>query len=118
MTTLFSHAPEAEYFFAEGCHILETLNDPADPDCSIVRARVEPGVTTHWHRLRDIHERYVILQGQGLAEVGDGQYPVGPGDVVLIPPMVRQRIRNTGDRDLLFLAVCTPRFSVDNYLPE
>jgi len=36
---------------------------------------------------------------------------VGPGDVVVIPPLCRQRITNTGNRDLIFLAICTPRFS-------
>jgi oxalate decarboxylase/phosphoglucose isomerase-like protein (cupin superfamily) len=37
------------------------------------------------------------------------------GDVVLIPPMCRQRITNTGSEDLIFLAICTPRFSNDVY---
>ncbi|MDJ0656588.1 MAG: cupin domain-containing protein [Xanthomonadales bacterium] len=113
---LFKHQPEAEYFFAEGCYILETFNSPADPDASIVRARVAPGVTTRWHRLRDTAERYVILSGTGEAGVGDETVLVGPGDVVLIPPMVDQRVRNTGDQDLVFLAVCTPRFNPDNYI--
>ena len=27
------------------------------------------------------------------------------------PPETRQRITNTGDIDLIFLAVCTPRFN-------
>ena len=76
----------AEYFFDEGCHILEVLNDPADPECSIVRARVEPGVTTDWHWLVDTWERYVILDGKGIAGVGEESLSVGPGDIVLIPP--------------------------------
>ena len=45
-------------------------------------------------------------------EVGDAPpEDIGPGAVVLIPPGVRQRIANTGDADLIFLAVCTPRFA-------
>ena len=40
---------------------------------------------------------------------------VGPGDVVLIPPDCRQRIKNVGGTDLLFLAVCTPRFRPEAY---
>jgi oxalate decarboxylase/phosphoglucose isomerase-like protein (cupin superfamily) len=35
--------------------------------------------------------------------------------VVLIPPACRQRIANTGAGDLVFLAICTPRFSYDAY---
>ena len=36
---------------------------------------------------------------------------VKPGDVVIIPPMQRQRITNTGAGDLIFLAICNPRFT-------
>ena len=40
---------------------------------------------------------------------------VGPGDVVVIPPGCRQRITNTGAEDLIFLALCTPRFRFEVY---
>ena len=40
---------------------------------------------------------------------------VAPGDVVLIPPGCRQRIANIGDGDLIFLAICTPRFRAEAY---
>jgi mannose-6-phosphate isomerase-like protein (cupin superfamily) len=35
--------------------------------------------------------------------------------VVLIPPSVRQRIANLGKEDLIFLAICTPRFRNEAY---
>lgn len=106
----------AEYYTDERCDILELSNAPDDPDASIARARVAPGVTTRWHRLRDTTERYVILEGEGRVEVGEEPAAyVGPGDVVVIPPMVRQRIANVGQTDLLFLAVCTPRFRQECY---
>ena len=102
----------AESFFAEGCFITEWWNSTADTAVSVARARVEPGVTTRWHRLRGVTERYLILEGRGQVEVGDGPpADVGPGAVVLIPPGTRQRITNTGEGDLIFLAVCTPRFT-------
>ena len=103
--------PKNEYWFDEGCFILELSNSPEDPELSIARARVLPGMTTRWHRLSGITERYVILKGEGSVEVGAGEpMTVHPGDVVLIPPMCPQRITNTGIRDLEFLALCTPRF--------
>ena len=109
-------APEREYFTAEQCHILELSNSAADAAVSIARARVAPGVTTHWHRLTGIAERYVILEGKGSVEVGDRAAEiVKPGDVVLIPPEFRQRIRNVGQSDLVFLAICTPRFVQNAY---
>ena len=106
----------AEYYFEEGCHILELSNDPGDPAVSIARARVEPGETTQWHYLVNTAERYVILQGVAVVEVGALEPTVvGRGDVIRIPPGCAQRIRNTGEEDLVFLAICSPRFRVDNY---
>ncbi len=106
------NADAAEFFFSEeGCYITELSNGPADPAVSIARARVLPGVTTRWHRLRGITERYLILSGEGRVEVGDAPATrVVAGDVVLIPPGCRQRIANHGDGDLVFLAICSPRF--------
>ncbi len=113
---ILPYEPEKEYFFVEGCHILELLNTPEDPELSIARARVEPGITTRRHRLRGITERYLILQGTGVMEVGSlPPKEVRPGDVVYIPPGCPQRIRNSGTEDLIFLALCTPRFQPDSY---
>ncbi len=113
---LIHHPPAPESFFAEGCFITEWWNSTADPAVSVARARVEPGVTTRWHRLRGVTERYLILEGRGRVEVGEQPAEdVGPGAVVLIPPGVRQRITNTEDADRLFLAVCTPRFTLAGY---
>jgi len=111
------HEPRGEYYFAEGCYITELSNSPDDPGVSVARARVAPDTTTRWHYLTDIAERYVLLEGSGLVEVeGATAQQVGPGDVVLIPPGARQRISNTGDTDLVFLAVCSPRFIESAYV--
>ncbi len=108
--------PDSEAYIDEGCHIIEQSNTDNDPALSIARARVEPGVTTQWHRLRDTAERYVVLEGSGRVEVGDlPPRDVSSGDTVLIPPLCPQRIANTGDVDLVFLALCTPRFLPENY---
>jgi mannose-6-phosphate isomerase-like protein (cupin superfamily) len=114
-------AASQEYWFEEGCHITEWLNSPEDPGLSIARARVAPGVTTRLHRLTGVAERYVVLQGEGRVELVGTDGPttsadhyvsdVEPGDVVVIPPGVAQRITNIGDTDLVFLALCTPRFT-------
>ena len=75
-----------EYFFDEGCHILEMSNSPDDPEVSIARARVEPGVTTRLHRLTKTTERYVILQGEGRVEIaGEQPFEVQRGDVIQTP---------------------------------
>jgi mannose-6-phosphate isomerase-like protein (cupin superfamily) len=114
--TIKAASDVAEYLSAEGCHILELSNGPEDPAVSIARARVEPGVTTRWHRLKGTVERYVIIAGTGRVEIG-GLPPqeVRVGDTVIIPPLCAQRITNIGVSDLVFLAICTPRFSWDAY---
>ena len=104
-----------EYFFIEGCHILEWYNSEADQALSYVRARVEPGKTTRWHKLANTVERYTILSGEGRVEVGDEVRLVTPNDSVYIPASTRQRITNTGQQDLVFIAACTPRFQPKNY---
>lgn len=110
------YAPASEVDTPERCFITELANTPDDPAVSIARARVAPGVTTRWHRLRGIAERYVILEGRGRVEVGDvAPTEVGPGDVVVIPPGCSQRIANTGSTDLVFLAICSPRFVPEAY---
>jgi len=109
--------PSREFLAHENCFILELANDSGDPDVSIARARVVPGVTTKWHSVRDIDERYVIVSGQGKVEVGDlPPALVSEGDVVRIPANTPQCITNVGDVDLVFLCVCSPRFVQSAYL--
>ncbi len=111
-----TYKPDDEFFIDEGCYITELSNGEYDPEVSIARARVPTGVTTQWHRLKDTVERYCILEGEGMVEVGElPAQTVKPYDVVIIPPMCRQRIVNTGDCDLVFLAICSPRFQQHNY---
>jgi mannose-6-phosphate isomerase-like protein (cupin superfamily) len=107
---------DSEYYFEEGCFIIEMANSANDPDVSIARARVDPGKSTRWHQLGNTTERYVIIEGQGQVEIGkELKKEVRPGDVVIIPPDQRQRISNTGTTSLIFLAICSPRFNESVY---
>ena len=105
-----------EFPTEERCHILEISNSPADPEISIARARVEAGVTTALHSVAETVERYVIISGSGRVEI-EGLEPadVAQFDVVIIPKGATQRISNTSDTDLVFLAICTPRFEQGRY---
>jgi len=112
-------ADAAKEFFApsERCFILETWQSAGDT-MTIARARVTPGVTTEWHALEGVSERYVIAEGTGRMEVGDlPPAEVAPGDTIFIPAGVRQRITNTGAQDLIFYCVCTPPFQPNCYRP-
>jgi mannose-6-phosphate isomerase-like protein (cupin superfamily) len=115
---VFAAVAAPESWTDEGCYIAELSNSPHDAQVSIARARVPAGRTTRWHRLEGIVERYVILEGRGRVEVEGLGSPrdVGPGDVVLIPASAPQRIASIGGDDLVFLAVCTPRFDKAAYV--
>jgi mannose-6-phosphate isomerase-like protein (cupin superfamily) len=113
---ILRHDAAKEYFFQEGCYINELSNHQGDSALSIARARVEPGITTQLHRLNRSTERYCIISGKGQVEIeGLAVQSVSVGDVVIIPPGASQRITNTSDDDLVFLALCTPRFEPDDY---
>ena len=113
-----SNAAGGEAWFEEGCFVTELRNTPLDPGLSIARIRVAARTTTWWHRL-DVDERYLIAQGTGVMEM-DGVPPAGvsPGDVVVVPAVCAQRIRNETEDDLIFYCLCTPRFTPDVYHDE
>ncbi|HYQ39589.1 MAG TPA: cupin domain-containing protein [Pseudomonas sp.] len=108
--------PATAFVTAERCKILEVLNHAGDPAVSVAEARVAPGVTTQLHRLHGVVERYLIVAGRGRVEIG-GLAPeeVGPGDLVVIPAGVAQRIASLGDEELVFYCICTPRFTPECY---
>lgn len=66
---------KTEFYMSEKCYITELSNSADDPDVSIARARVEPGVTTRSHRLKGITERYFIISGRGAVEIGGTAAP-------------------------------------------
>lgn len=107
-----------EYYFREGCYILETLPRDKNAALSVARARVKPGIRTRLHSLNDTAEHYIIQSGEGRMFLGDDTEGriVGPNNVVVIPPTIAQAIENTGKEDLVFLAICTPGFKPDCYV--
>jgi mannose-6-phosphate isomerase-like protein (cupin superfamily) len=108
--------PSAEFYTPERCFILESWNTPEDQGLSIARARVQPGVTTALHALRATIERYLIMSGCGIVEIDSlPPTPVTSGDIVVIPSGAAQRVTNNGDTDLVFYAICTPRFQGHAY---
>jgi mannose-6-phosphate isomerase-like protein (cupin superfamily) len=113
------HIPDAAsepFETRERCVITELLNTPESPAASLAEARVAPGVITESHAL-GVDEVYVITQGEGRMELEDRRFAVKAGDAVTIPAGAAQRIENTGAEDLVFLCLCTPRFTPDTYRP-
>ena len=109
-------ASSAEFWTDERCYITELCNTPEAGDASLAIARVEPGITTQLHALTETTEVYVVIEGQGLMEVGGESFPIAAGDQVVIPPGVSQRVTVTSDTDLRFYCLCTPRFKPGCYV--
>ena len=108
-------AKPGELWTSERCYITELVNNDAYPEISVARTRVEPGVFTQLHSL-EVAEWYVIESGTGLMTVAEeAPRKVSAGDLISIPKNTPQSIANYGDSDLIFLCVCTPRFSQDCY---
>jgi mannose-6-phosphate isomerase-like protein (cupin superfamily) len=108
-------ADTKEFWTPERCFIRELVNTSSIPGFSLAETRVEPGVTTELHKLA-VNEWYVIRHGSGAVEVGEAlPVAVEAGDIVAIPAGIAQRIKNTGEKDLVFQCVCLPRFTPDAY---
>lgn len=107
---------QREVWTPERCYITELLNTAELPDVSLALTRVEPGVRTQLHALRDVEETYVLRAGSGRVEVDGEEWHVAAGDHVHIPKGVAQRITNVGEGDLEFYCVCRPRFRAACYV--
>ncbi len=105
-----------EYLTSERCYIAENFSDK---DVSIARATVKPGITTKAHHLKKIQEIYIITAGEGeVSFSGLESTNVSVGDVIVIPAGASQKITNTGQTDLIFYCVCTPRFTENCYFDD
>lgn len=64
---------------------------------------VTPGqrLSRQVHQHRD--ERWLVLEGHGLAEAATGVHPIGPGMETRIPRGTPHRLTNTGTEPLLIL---------------
>ncbi len=78
---------------------------------SLAEARVEPGGETaeHFHKSSD--EIYYILEGEGIMRIEGEERKVRPGDAIAIPAGRKHKIKNDGDRDLIFLCFCAPSYT-------
>ncbi len=103
-----------EVWISEGIFVREMHNSDDDPTVSIARCRLPAGHATEPHRLC-IDERYIIESGAGIMILDDKAFPVSRGDRIVIAAGMAQFIRNSGNDMLVFLAVCTPRFTPDCY---
>lgn len=55
------------------------------------------------HLHRDFEECIYVLSGQGTMHAESGEYPVSPGDILLVPAGEKHMTQNTGTEPLVLL---------------
>lgn len=58
---------------------------------------------SHYHE--DMDEIFIILSGKSVITVGGEQETLGKGDGVVVPMKNIHRMENTGDSDVLYIAI-------------
>lgn len=68
--------------------------------------RIPPGKESFVYHSHQLEEEWMyVLSGRGIAEVGDAQHEVGPGDFLGFPtPSVGHHLRNPFSEDLVYLS--------------
>lgn len=116
MKKIISSQNLTEFYTEEKCFITEVLNREEYNFFSVAKARVQPGITTELHNLKDTDEAYYILSGKGEMEIdGENVGIAQANDMVFIPRNSTQRIKNITNEDLIFLCICAPRFKPESY---
>ncbi len=105
MTRRTRYADIPAYRTLDGSEIRE-LCHPAvhgNRNQSLAEAIVEPGQSTRLHAHRQSEELYHVLAGRGVMTLGQEQFPVLPGDTVLIDPGTPHCITADGPEPLRLL---------------
>jgi mannose-6-phosphate isomerase-like protein (cupin superfamily) len=99
-----------EIISGDKCILRELINPLKDDTAirySLAHAKVEPGEKSVPHKLKNT-ELYYIMQGEGVMHIDKETAEVKENDAVYIPPNAVQYIENTGEKDLVFLAIVDP----------
>lgn len=75
---------------------------------SLAHAVIRPGKRSLRHHLAGSTEVYYLLSGCGRMHIDEEVREVTAGDALLIPAGAVQFLENTGDADLVFLAIVEP----------
>jgi mannose-6-phosphate isomerase-like protein (cupin superfamily) len=100
----------------DNCRLREILNplkDKLSIHYSMAHAKVAPGDTTFKHTLKT-SEVYYIIEGEGLMYIDSEEKKVSAGYTVYIPPGSVQCIKNTCDKELVFLCIVDPPWKADD----
>ena len=75
------------------------------PGIQVKRIEVKPGLRFSLQRHLRRTEKWVVIEGQGLATLGDAQLRTKKGDLLEVPCGLVHRLQNTGTVPLVFIEV-------------
>jgi quercetin dioxygenase-like cupin family protein len=78
--------------------------------------RLAPGQASTKHRHFEMHELYVLLEGEGRVRVDNEVLTLSPLSALLVEPEHTRQLFNDGDADSLWLVVGAPREGVSSTL--
>jgi uncharacterized cupin superfamily protein len=78
--------------------------------------RLHPGQASTKHRHFEMHELYVLLEGEGRIRIDDELITLEPLSAVLVEPAHVRQLFNDADDDALWLIVGAPREGVSSTL--
>jgi uncharacterized cupin superfamily protein len=78
--------------------------------------RLAPGQASTKHRHFEMHELYVLLEGEGRVRVDDEVLTLSPMSALLVEPEHTRQLFNDSDADSLWLVVGAPREGVSSTL--
>ena len=92
-----------------------SVTELADADgYRMMRATVGPGATmpsrTHEHRA----ERWIVVRGTGVVDIGDERFTLAAGDTAFIPAGTVHGVANPTDADLVIIQIQLGTFLADD----
>lgn len=101
-----------EDFFRAGdatwlAEVVHPKNDPVDLPYSLALAKLAPGEASLPHSLAQA-ELYFVIQGTGVAYVGQAEITVNAFSTWLVPAQITQHVQNTGSEELIFICIVSP----------
>lgn len=80
----------------------------ADSLCSTFFIIIPGEVKLHYHALHS--ENVMVIEGKGLMKLGDKEFEITKGDIIVIPKGTKHSVKNTGKTPLKVISVQAPYF--------
>ena len=93
--------------------LLHPVRNGAAIRYSLAHAKLARGTASLPHRLKT-SEVYYFISGQGRMYVDGEATPVGPEQVLYVPPGAVQHVENTGTDELVFLCIVDPAWRAED----